>query len=161
MEDVPQDRYEALRKEAQLFYGSVGGITSPLFQKEVHFTAEGFNHILFTHPRSERNRASQVARFRLLPLAVKLIALATIYQEYEEGLKEFPGEHFGIPMTKIQVVRYWGIIAIMSEYKIKVIVRSVGEDGALHFWSVIPGWITGKLRDEKFFRGMKGNPEVD
>ncbi len=161
MEDVFQDRYEALRTEAQLFYGSAGSVFSPLFQKEVHFTAEGFNHILFTHPRSERDRASQIARFSLLPLAIKLIGFANIYQEYEENVKEFPAEYFGIPITKIQLVRYWGIIAIIDNHKFKVVVRSIGENGALHFWSVIPGWVTGKQRDAKLFKGMKGNPETD
>ena len=59
------------------------------------------------------------------------------------------------------MVKYWGIIAIISGQKIKVIVRKIGNNGSLHFWSVIPAWTTNKYRDTKFFTTMNGCPEED
>lgn len=31
----------------------------------------------------------------------------------------------------------------------------------LHFWSVVPAWVTNKYRDIKLFSTMKGSPEYD
>jgi len=60
---------------------------------------------------------------------------------------------------KSKVVKYWGIIAIIDGRKIKVIIRKIGDMGNLHFWSIVPSWITNKYRDTKLFTTMKGNPE--
>lgn len=100
-------------------------------------------------------------RFKLLPLAVKLIRLATTYQEFEETIKEFEVKSYKKRMWRAKPVRYWGIIAIIEGRKIKVIIRKIGDNGALHFWSVIPEWVTNKYRDIKIFSTMKGNPEED
>lgn len=58
-------------------------------------------------------------------------------------------------------MRYWGIIAIIEGRKIKVIIRKIGEEGSLHFWSIVPAWVTNKYRDIKLFSTMKGSPEYD
>jgi len=62
---------------------------------------------------------------------------------------------------KNKIVKYWGIIAIIDGQKIKVIIRKIGDNGFLHFWSIIPAWTTNKYRDTKFFTTMKGRPEED
>ena len=49
----------------------------------------------------------------------------------------------------------------MSNKKVKVIVRKVG-NGAVHFWSIIPDWKTNNKRDhDQNILFMKGNPEID
>ncbi|MCX6723615.1 MAG: hypothetical protein NT155_00380 [Candidatus Staskawiczbacteria bacterium] len=159
MEDV--SNYQKLRNDAQSFYNSIGKIYSPAFNQEIYFTSEGFNHIVFKGSRTERERPSQILRFKLLPLAVKLAKLSTTYQEFEETIKEFDVKSFKKRIRKSKVVKYWGIIAIIDGRKIKVIIRKIGDMGNLHFWSVVPGWITNKYRDTKLFTAMKGNPEED
>ena len=159
MEDI--SNYEKLREDAQKFYTSVHPIDAPAFGEYVHFTAEGFNHILFKGSRSERERSSQILRFKLLPKAVKLIGLSTTYQEYEETLKEFEVKSHKRKIRKTKSVKYWGIIAIINGRKIKVILRKIGDNGQLHFWSIVPAWTTNKYRDMKIFSTMKGNPEED
>ena len=57
------------------------------------------------------------------------------------------------------LIKYWGIIAIIDGRKIKVILRKIGDNGQLHFWSIVPAWTTNKYRDAKFVSTMKGNPE--
>lgn len=159
MEDV--SNYEKLREDAKNFYIGTHPIVSPALGKYVYFTAEGFNHLLFKGARSERERSSQILRFKLLSKAVKLIELSTTYQEYEETLKEFEVKNHKKKVHKSKSVKCWGIIAIIDGRKIKVILRKIGDNGQLHFWSVVPAWTTNKYRDMKLYSTMKGNPEED
>lgn len=92
---------------------------------------------------------------------MKLIELSTTHQEYEETLKEFEIKSFKKKVRKSKSVKYWGIIAIIEEHKIKVILRRIGDNGQLHFWSIVPAWTTNKYRDFKLFSTMKGNPSED
>jgi len=159
MEDL--SNYEKLRDDAQKFYASTRHMQSPALGEYVHFTAEGFNHIVFKGARSERERPSQILRFKLLPKAITLIGLSTTYQEYEETLKEFEVKSFKKKVRKSRSVKYWGIIAIIDGRKIKIILRKIGDNGQLHFWSVVPAWTTNKYRDMRLFSTMKGDPEED
>ena len=159
MEDL--SNYEKLRADAQKFYTSIRPVDAPAFGEHVHFTAEGFNHIVFKGSRSERERPSQMLRFKLLSKAVKLIGLSTTYQEYEETLKEFEVKSHKKKIRKTKPVKYWGVIAIIDGRKIKVILRKIGDNGQLHFWSIVPAWTTNKYRDMKIFSTMKGDPEED
>ena len=81
--------YEKLREDAQKFYNEIRTVQSPALNENIYFNSEGFNHIVFKKSRSEREKSSQMLRFKLLPLAKKLIELSTTYQEFEETLKEF------------------------------------------------------------------------
>ena len=159
MEDL--SNYEKLRDDAQIFYTNTRPIKSPVLEEYVYFTAEGFNHIIFKGPRSERERPSQILRFKLLPKAITLIGLSTTYQEYEETIKEFEIKNHKKKVRKSKPVKYWGIIAIIDGRKIKVILRKIGDNGQLHFWSIVPAWTTNKYRDIKLYSTMKGNPEED
>lgn len=159
MEDL--SNYEKLREDAQKFYNEIGSVFSQVFNEKVHFNSEGFNHIIFKRARSERERPSQILRFKLLPLAVKLVKTSTTYQEFEETIKQVEVKSFKKKMWKTKPVKYYGLIAIIDGRKIKVILRKVGDNGVMHFWSIIPAWATHKSRDTRFFTTMKGNPEED
>jgi len=159
MEDL--SNYEKLREDAQRFYSEISSIFSPVFKEKIYFPSESFNHIIFKSSRTERDKSSQILRFKLLPLAVKLLKESTTYQEFEETLKEFEIKSHKKRIRKSKLVKYWGIIAIINGRKIKVITRKIGDNGSMHFWSVIPFWETNKYRDAKFFSTMKGNPQED
>ncbi len=159
MEDI--SNYEKLKDNALNFYNSIGKVFSPAFKEEVYFTSEGFNHIIFKGARSERERPSQILRFKLFPLAHKLLKISTTHQEFEETLKEFEVKSYKKIIKKTKSIKYWGVIAIIDGRKIKVIIRKIGDNGTMHFWSIIPAWTTNKYRDTKFFTTMKGNPDED
>jgi len=108
-----------------------------------------------------REEPSQILRFKLLSLAKKLIELSTTYQEFEESIKEVFIKKYKKKTRESRIIKYWGIIAIMDGQKIKVILRKIGDNGSLHFWSIIPAWTTNKYRDTKFFTTMDGRPEED
>ena len=159
MEDL--SNYEKLRNDAKSFYDKVGGVYSPAFKDKIVFNSEGFNHLIFKNARNKRDKSSQILRFKLLPLAVKLIRDSTTYQEFEETIGEFDIKRHKKRVKESRSVNYWGIIAIIDNRKIKVIIRKIGDLGALHFWSIVPGWITNKYRDTKFYSTMKGDPGED
>ncbi|MCF7834044.1 MAG: hypothetical protein K9L98_01180 [Candidatus Pacebacteria bacterium] len=147
--------YENTKNSAKYFYKKIGKIFSPALNRDIYFNSKGFNHIIFKKSRSERERSSQTLRFKLLRLAVKLIKISTTYQEFEEISKKEK------ETTKFRTTRYWGIIAIIEQRKIKVILKQCGDNGNIHFWSIIPAWTTNKYRDEKLYKTMKGTPEQD
>lgn len=152
--------YERQKAAAHSLYAHTRPILSPALGERVSFTAEGFNHILFKGSRSERERPSQIMRFKLLPRAIRLIEHANTFQEFEEMSREYEVKVRKKRRLKTKLVRYWGIIAIFEERKIKVILRKIG-NGKLHFWSIVPAWTTNKHRDVKFVSTMKGDPETD
>ncbi|MDB5237034.1 MAG: hypothetical protein JWL88_136 [Parcubacteria group bacterium] len=158
MSSVPE--YEEARAKAQELYSGTKPLYCPALGEKVHFTAEGFNHILFGKKKSERDPSQQLARFSLLERAVRLIGLSTTYQEFEETSKEIEVKWKKKRMLRDVPILYWGLIAIVQNRKIRVVLRKVGT-GNIHFWSVIPGWITTKRRDIKFMTTMQGNPEED
>ncbi|NCD01160.1 hypothetical protein EOL94_03655 [bacterium] len=159
MQDL--SNYQNLRESAQDFYSNINSVFSPALKEKITFPAEGFNHIVFKTARTERERSSQILRFKLLPLAKKLIEISTTYQEFEETIGNFLIKKHKKKIKKSKSVRYWGIIAIIDNRKIKVIIRKIGDNGSLHFWSIVPAWTTNKYRDVKFFTTMKGCPEKD
>ncbi len=124
----------------------------------VYFPAESFNHLVYKRDRSERDKGSQILRFKMLSAAVQLLKFTNTYQEYEETLKEVEVKRHKKRVKESKVVKYWGLIAIMKDKKLKVIIRQVGE-GNKHFLSVIPNWITNRYRDTKYSSTMKGDPE--
>lgn len=159
MDDL--SNYEKLRPDSHIYFVSLKPIYSQALEETVYFSAEGFNHIVFKGSRRERERSSQIMRFKLLPRAVGLVSLSTTFQEYEETLKEFVVKIRKSRVKKTKRVQYWGIIAIVDSRKIKVILRKIGDNGKLHFWSIVPAWTTNKFRDAKFLSTMKGNPDED
>jgi hypothetical protein len=136
----PMD-YESARTEAKKYYRTIGTIFSPALGELVHFSREGFGHIIWKSKGDKRKIHSQMERFASLVLAAELVGLATTYQEFEELIR----------IGTVKKAHYWGVIAILHERKIKVVIRRIGENGVAHFWSVIPNCITSPRRDKKFF----------
>ncbi len=152
--------YDKIRGDAESYYRALVAVMCPALKDTVSFPSDGFNHLIYKSHRSERDRSSQVMRFKLLARAVYLIGTTTTFQEYDETIREFTVKRYKKKIKETKAVQYWGIIAIVDNRKIKVIVRKIG-NGSLHFWSVVPAWITNKTRDGKFISTMKGDPAED
>lgn len=54
------------------------------------------------------------------------------------------------------IVKYWGFVAVIDRFRIKVVVRQVGNSKA-EFYSVIPAWITKQYRNLKIINNSTGN----
>lgn len=157
---VSPEEYNKEKDVARLYYEKIKSVFSPALNATVHFNSEGFNHLIYRTKREERDKASQVLRFKLLPLVADLVRLSTTYQEYEEVMQEVVGQKYGKCVKENKLVFFWGIIAIINGRKIKVVLKKVG-NGQIIFWSVIPEWNTSKYRDMRFFHSMEGNPQTD
>lgn len=148
--------YEKIREDARIFYQTVGGIRCPaLDHQPVHFTSDGFNHLIYKGSRKERDKRVQIMKFKLLPKATELIRIATTYQEYDESLTTIRRKRFKKNVDEGTTVRYWGFVAIIRDFRIKVIARTMG-NGQKHFWSVIPAWTISHYRDIKLISNAKG-----
>ena len=141
--------YKEIRENAKKYFNELPIIKCSAVSEDINFSIEGFNHVIYKKGNVERNRVQQMIRFQLFPSMVKLISLTTTYQEYEEINKEFSVRRYGRRIKKKKLVRYWGIIAIIDEQKIKVILRKIG-NGQTCFWSIIPSYATSMLRDGKY-----------
>ena len=106
--------YETLKSETQELYAVTKPVRFPALGEEVRFTAEGFNHIIFKRGRHERERESQIMRFKLLPRAIRLIAHANTFQEFEETTQNFSVKSRKRREMRSKAVLYWGVIAIFD-----------------------------------------------
>jgi len=140
--------YENARAEAEEFYKSIGNVRCPALGSEcVHFTSEGFNHLVYKASKKQpRPESVQVMRFDLLPKAKLLLEQTTTFQEYEEEYRYLSVNRGGQYRKENMLVRAWGFIAIINRFRIKVVVEQVG-NGKKHFYSVIPAWKTRQYRD--------------
>ena len=154
--------YKEIRNNARTYYKSIYNIFCPALKNTILFQSAGFKHIIYKSHGNIRDKPSQVMRFQLLRHVTYLVKITTTIQEYEETIQRFHyyKKKVGKKVLFQKQVYYWGIIAIINNNKIKVILRKVG-NGNIHFWSVIPAWITSKIRDKKFILTMKGNPKED
>jgi len=159
MSDV--SNYEKVKEDAANFYKMIGRVRCPALNDEyVHFTSEGFNHLIYKNERRERDRGVQIMKFKLLSKAKVLVSTSSTYQEYDESLREARRKQKKKVVSGTCVVRYWGFVAIIKDYRIKVVVRQLG-NGQKHFWSVIPAWSKSHYKDIKLISKSKGNLEED
>ena len=159
MQDI--SNYDKLREDADNFYKKARTIRCPALNYEpVHFTAEGFNHLLYKSSRRERSKNDQITKFKLLAKAKTIIEISATYQEYDESLTTIWKKKFKKTVEETTTVRYWGFVAIISNFRVKVIVRQIG-NGQKHFWSVMPAWRTSYYRDIKLISMAKGNLAED
>ena len=117
---------EEIKKEAEVFYMTIGEILCPYFHEFVHFDAGGLIHLKFKPDGRGRSPEEQYARFKLLPLAPQVISQSSTVQ--------------GIARSA-QGIIFYEFIAVMDEVRIKVIVREdSSSNNGKRFWSVIPFW---------------------
>ena len=148
MLDKPE-YFEERKEKARQIFERQKTIFNPYFQTNVILNADGFHHLQFS-ARRERNKAEQLLKFSLLPLALGIIKKSGTIQEYRNILTSF-GPKAKDGFTKMKNVEYWGLIAIVGDSKIKVkaILRKVG-DGNITFWSVMP---YSKLKNQRLADG--------
>jgi hypothetical protein len=159
MQDI--SNYNSLREDTESFYKKIQAIRCPALHGElVHFTSEGFNHLLFKGNRHERSKNDQITKFKLLSKAKAIIEISTTYQEYDESLATVRKKRFKRIVEESTTVKYWGLVAIIVNFRVKVIVRQVG-NGQKHFWSVIPAWSTNHYREIKIVSMAKGDLSQD
>src|SRR3989344_3149448 len=148
--------YEVVRREAQELYASFGKVNCPAFGNEpVYFTSEGFNHLVYKTPKKPRDQRVQIMKFELLNKAKLIVETSTTFQEYKEEFEYVNLKKHGRHIRENALVRSWGLIAIVKKFRIKVVIRQVG-NGKKEFYSVIPAWFTKQYRNIKIIETAVG-----
>jgi len=129
-------KYIEEKNLAYKYYRKIGKVYNPYLRTNVIFNSKGFWHMIYTSRNNKRSEKNQMLRFNLLKKSAKIIALSHTLQEYE----------------KSQKIEYFGFIAIINDWKIKVIVKKA-ENGKPYFLSNIPNWRTNYKRDRLLHKG--------
>ena len=145
-----ENDYPKLREQAQILYSSFNKVRCPALGNEwVHFTSEGFNHLVYIKKKKPRNKRVQIMKFELLEKAKFIIEKSTTFQEYEEDFEYIKVKKYGKSRHENVSVRYWGLVAIVkNRFRVRVVIKEVG-NGKKEFYSVIPAWFTKQYRDIK------------
>ncbi len=152
-------RHKKVKEETETYYKTIGQVLCPFFNKDILFTSEGFNHLMWSDGR-ERDKSNQLLKFDLLRLASDIIRKSGTVQEYRKQLCKY-GKRKENGFFDTKEMEFWGFVAIVkshSEYiKVKVILRKVG-DGNITFWSIMPD---GKLKIKDTFHLASGDLTED
>lgn len=148
-------QYDEIRKEAAKRYSTFGVTECPALGQSVHFTSEGFNHLVYQAPKKERDKRAQILRFDMLDKAKFILEVSTTYQEYDEEILYKKVNRRGFWVSMNVVVRSWGFVAIVGKFRVKVVVTQEG-NGAIEFLSVAPAWFTKQYRDIKLIETSTG-----
>lgn len=153
-----------IEKQKEIFhkkYIEINKVFCPYIESDVIFNSDGFRHLIYASGDKKRNDNSIAMRLKLVMSAKKLLECTTTLQEYFEDIVEIHTKVHNKPAIVKKRLIYWGFIGIIdNKWKIKVVVRKVG-NGNPHFWSVIPNWVTSKKRDQKYMTTHVGDLEND
>ena len=154
IEERLQD-YTEIRQEAQKLYATFSKVFCPALGQHVHFTSNGFKHLIYQGSKKERHKKTQILRFDMLEKAKFILETSTTFQEFEEDMEYRRVNRYGkyIPMNL--VVRSWGFVAIIEKFRVKVVVTQVG-NSKIEFYSVIPAWFIKQYRDIKIIENSTG-----
>lgn len=147
--------YEQIKQDAAALYKTFISVDCPALDQEIHFTSEGFNHLVYGAPKKMRDKRVQILRFDMLEKAKFILETSTTFQEYDEEIvyKKVNRRGLWIPMNVI--IRCWGFVAIVQKFRVKVVVTQEG-NSAINFLSVAPAWFTQQYRDIKMIQTSTG-----
>lgn len=149
------DEYLDIRAKASDLYASFKKVYCPALGGDVHFTSEGFNHLIYERAKKERDKRTQILRFDMLEKAKFILETSTTHQEYEENMEYRKVNRHGKFVNTNVVVRCWGLVAIVQKFRVKVVVIQVG-NGKMEFQSVIPAWFIRQYREIKIINNSTG-----
>lgn len=158
-QSVNQKSYDQIKNDSYTFYAQIKPVFCPHLKQQVVFTGKGFWHITYRSHGKKREESAQILRFRLIKKAVKLISTTSTIQEYNSVTSEIPMRDHGKKVMKLVTLQFFGYIAIIDGWKLKIIVRKDG-NGKPYFWSLIPNWVTNKKRDIRY-QNFTGNLKED
>ena len=145
--EISKEQFERVRADAETRYKCIGSLYCPYLDDNVHFNAEGFEHLLFKNRHRPRRTAEQFTRLRLLPLAEETIKKSHTLQEYDRQVAIVRLQSAGRWNKSPKWVHYYVFIALVRpRIRIKVVVREI-EGGKKQFYSLFPSWKVEKAVD--------------
>ncbi|MBI4224837.1 MAG: hypothetical protein HY617_00755 [Candidatus Sungbacteria bacterium] len=156
-----EEKFKQCREDAEKYYRTITTVWCPYLQDNVHFNAEGFEHLLFKSWNKNRSQAEQYTRLRLLHLAPDVVSKSHTLQEYDERPLLVRQKINSRWEQRMKIVRYYVFVAIIKTIRLKIVVKEI-EGGNKFFYSLYPAWRIEKKLDgnnKKIF--YSGNPEED
>lgn len=133
------DQFDRIRSHAAELYRGLGKIRCPYFGAPVHFSTEGFHHLLFKSWNRGRSERDQFMRLKFLRYAPEIVRTSRTLQGIQTQTQWHRRHRHGVWEKTPVAVTYYEFVAIIELRRFKVILRRVGE-GQLQFWSLIPFW---------------------
>jgi len=157
---ISDEQFQKIKEKAEADYRAKAEVRCPFLNDVVHFTSAGLEHVSLKAWNTPRSREEQYTRFRLLPLAAKVIEKSHTLQEYQE-VKRFERFQSNSKWQKeMKLVRYYGFVAILNNVLIKVIVKEI-EGRNKNFHSIIPRWRQEMVNGQNTKKLYRGDPEQD
>ncbi|MEK7622075.1 MAG: hypothetical protein AAB415_02755 [Patescibacteria group bacterium] len=156
------EKFNEVKRQAEVFYKTIGEVHCPYFQDKVTFNAKGLEHLKFQSKNHARSQADQYTRLKLIHLAPEVVKLSRTIQGMSHGNNfEYIRSNARTEFV-IKNVSYYEFIAILEDRqenkRVRVVVKQI-ENGPKYFWSIIPFW---KMDKENRKRKMNsGNLETD
>lgn len=161
--EINGEKFKRIKDEAKEFYDNLDKIKCPYLKKDVHFNAEGFEHIFSKSWNRGRSIVEQYTRLRILPKVVDIISCTCTLQEFDER-QIFVRQKINSRWEKrLKTVRYYVFIALLrsQNFRMKIVVKEI-EGGQPYFWSVYPAWkIAKNVNGNKKKIFYTGNLEED
>lgn len=139
--DFDREKFERIKKEAKEYYDKLGTVKCPYLKAEVHFSEEGFGHLLSKSWNRGRSLTEQYTRLRILPKVIEIIKITHTLQEFDER-KIFVRQKINSRWEKrLKIVKYYVFVVFLKEqdFRLKIIIKEI-EGGQPFFWSVYPSW---------------------
>jgi hypothetical protein len=113
------DSYEQLKALARRIYLGIGSVYCPLLDDHIHFTAQGFNHLM-RKGRKFRSQEDRVNRFNLIQHLKAIVSdpKADIHYDSSKGIS------------------FWTLVKEIDGHDIRVVI--VGSGSRMIFLSVYP-----------------------
>ena len=152
------ENFDEVVVKGEEIYKTLSPIRCPYFGAEVHFNAQGLEHLKFKRREQARSHHDQYMRFKLIKLAPEVLKLSRTVQGIWETKHFERVRMHSRTDTILKPVVYYEFIAILNRIRIKIVVKQI-DGGEKFFWSIIPFWGVNKETKKRKMHG--GNPEED
>lgn len=134
----PANQLRAFRRSRKKLYDSIGTVTSAVLGGQVHFTAEGFNHLLYKKRGKARNVREQALKLQWVKEAPVVVRNATTIRDMRVRTVGRKGREKEI--TQI------AIVCRVKRTNVRVVVERMRAENHYRFVSVMPEGKTWRRR---------------
>ena len=147
-----EEDFWAVQTDAKNYYDSLVELYCPYLKERICFNSKGWEHIIFKKRDRYRARKDQYVRYKLLPLAIKIISNSHTLQGFRITNKFEIVNINSRWENLLKQVTFWEFMAVMEDVRVKIIVKQA-EGGEKHFFSVIPYWRIRPGTNERILYG--------
>ena len=151
-------QFDETKTRGESLYSTVNEIFCPYFKEKISFNSKGLEHLKFRRHDKARSQHDQYMRFKVLYFAQKVLGITKTLQGISK-LQTFERVRLHSRIeTRLMPTIFYEFIAIMDDFRVKVIVKQVNS-GEKFFWSIVPYWKVDQRDNTRQF--SVGNPNQE